>query len=216
MANIAKMEKGAAVKTLNATSMLIAKSAAEMGKQITTHCMDIAMHVQVHRDVTPAEFFLSKLQKLDKETGKNHSVVRTEAIKRWLTDFAFVSFSADKPATLSKDRIKKANAGTKEEPDFKAHNITARANPWNRYTVEPGDMTTPFLIDKATLAALEALAKRREAAIKHEGAFERQTAKAREANVVSSATFDALMAIRDTLKAEAAANEANKKAEKAA
>lgn len=178
-------------KELNATSMELAKSANDLGKQIHSHCINLMLHIEAHRDVSVADFFVGKLAKTDKAGKENHSIIRAEAVKRWLKDFAFVSFG-DKGAKLNKSAYDKAK-GTDE---FKGWNMTARANAWNRYTPEPGAMTAPFDIDAVIDGLIKGLEERREKAIKHEGQYARQTEEARKQNVIDSDRFRTLLALK--------------------
>lgn len=179
-------------KELNATSIQIAKTATELGKAIHMHCLHLMAHIQNNGngDVTVAEIFVRHLSKVDKN-GKRASIVRSEAVQRWLKDFAFVKFSDAKPATLDKKRFNAAKA-----TGFKEHNAKARVMAWNRYVPEPGMINSEFDINAAMISAINSLVERREKVIKAEGQYERQTAEARAKNIVDSEAFQKLLSFK--------------------
>lgn len=187
-------------KILNARSTELAKTVAGLGKEIHVHLLNLMGHVIEHRDVTVCDIFYKAVAKsyTNKATGKEEkaSIVRSEAIKRWLKDFAFVSFSTDKPSTLDSKAYNAANGDS-----FKDHKARARVTVWNRYTPEPNAVTTSFELDSVIDRHINAIFAELEKAQKGEDRYARQTAKAKAGNVFTS---DRLDAIRELRKAEAA------------
>lgn len=177
-------------KELNAASIQIAKSATELGKTIHLHCLALMNHVIEHRDVSVCDVFFKAVAKVDKE-GRKVSVVRSEAIKKWLQKFAFVSFKADKASELAKPAYKVG-----QSDNFKTHKAEAKVQPWNKFTVEPGEVKTSFDIDAEIDRMIEALMNRIDDAQKGEGRFGRQTPAAKAGNKFESDRLAKLVALK--------------------
>jgi hypothetical protein len=194
-------------KELNANSSIIAKSAKSLGSDIHKH--NVALMEYILRilpdgnycgDVTVAARFVSALENVGKDE-KKHSIVRADAIKTWLSDFAFVNFTKDGPKLSSKSAAFKTAAAD----GFKAHMNKARLTAWNKYTVEPGDVTAAFVVDKNIISLIDGLEKRVDAAVTKTGKFARQTEKARAGNVTTSAAFKELLELKARIEASIAA-----------
>lgn len=188
------------LKILNARSLELGASAKTLGVEIHKHCLNIMAHVQTASgDVSAADVLIRALSPVGKDKSKNVGVVRADAVKQWLKDFAFVSFSKDEKtgkvsAKLNKKAFKEAAAD-----DFKAHNRAAKVQPWNKYKPAENEVGA-FDVDKAIQSAFDAIEKKIDEARLGTGKFERQTAEKRAANKLESARLDAF---RDAMKAVA-------------
>lgn len=180
------------VKILNARSLELGKTAKELGKEIHLHCLALMQHVQANSgDISVCKVFLDALSPTDK-AGKNASIVRSEAVKKWLQDFAFLSFEKNEKgrvvAKLAAKKFKEA-----KQDNFAAHNKAARVLTWNKYTPEPAAVKA-FDVDTAIDNALKAIEKSIDEARLGTGRFERQTPEVRAANKLESARLDAIRA----------------------
>ncbi len=187
------------VQILNKRSNEIAKTASAFGKEVQIHLVDLMMHVirggkdgTPSMDVTPAAIFHKAVAKATVVNGKTvrHSVLRSEAIKKWLQDFAFVTFGNDK-VSLNKAAF---NRELKLD-NFKSHIAKAKANPWFKYQPESNATPAAFDIDAAILSMIESIERRQEAAMDPER-ISKQTAKARAGNKFDSPAWHALQALK--------------------
>ncbi len=189
-------------KELNKRSTEIAKSARTIGADVHKHNVLLVKHILrlnadgiANGDVTVAERFVNALTMTDKESGKGISIIRVDAVKRWLSDFGFVNFTKEGAKLSSKSEAFKAA----KADGFKAHIKRAELTAWNKYTVEPGELNAAFLIDKEALASIKSLIEKREKAMLAKGKYDRQTEKARASNVIDSDTFQKLLEMKAEL-----------------
>lgn len=193
------------VQILNKRSNEIAKTASAFGKEVQIHLVDLMMHVirggkdgTPSMDVTPAAIFHKAVAKATEVNGKTvrHSVLRSEAIKKWLQDMAFVIFKNDGTVKCNTSALNKAKAD-----DFKAHIAKAKANPWFKYQPESNATPAAFDIDAAILSMIESIERRQEAAMNPER-ISKQTAKARAGNKFDSPAWHALQALKAMVEPE--------------
>lgn len=184
-----------ASKTLNARSLELSKSAATLGKEIQSHLIDIAKHVAIHGDTSPAVAFLSMMERADKD-GKKNSIIRADAIRNWLADFAFCKFGKDKDTGRMTASVNKKNRAESAEDNHKAHITKARTVIWNKYTPEKESDVGSFDIDEMIDAIIKRVEKTIDDVRLGDGRFKNQTAEKRIGNKLDSERLTALLALK--------------------
>lgn len=173
-------------KSLKIRNTELIKSARSFGTDIHNHLCAVAVHTLTHKDVTVAQHLLVGLfaaSKADKTRG--NSVVRVEAIRAWLANFAAVSWSPKTPekVELNQSRFKTlmqemaAKAVKPEEraksDQMKAAAKDAKANPWNVWQRDNAASWQALDVFKLLEGILKRVDEKVEAAKESESADER-------------------------------------------
>ena len=126
------------LQEINERSTVLAKSAKDLGKDIHSHLMDILYFIVNDAEksptgggnVEPASRFLKLIQNNTGVGGKSvkAAIIRTDAVKAWLEEFAFCRKYSD-------DTGFKFNRAAFEKRDPK-HAFHAAQNPWYKFTPE--------------------------------------------------------------------------------
>lgn len=184
----------ATIKTLNATSDSIAKDIKSLRAGIQTHLVNLAKFALSEAssgNVAPLTRFVRAIQPLDKDSNQSASVIRADAVIKWLEKAAFVRWStlADGKAGFKVNtKAKKAfDKACKDKPETLAiHFKVAASQKWN--VAHKAESYPVFDFDKR----LESLI---EAAEKHAGQFaDPDKKKAHKVNMARVAAIKAAMA----------------------
>lgn len=135
-------------KTIDARSVELAKTVKGLAGEIHSHLMTIARHVtgDGNGDVSVAVNFMNALRQNDR-TGNSVSAIRLNAVKTWLSHFAFVKFSGGEGTEKFSAKLAgKAWEAAKAE-GIANHFKAASSSPWNKYQTEKHESV--FDLDKA-------------------------------------------------------------------
>lgn len=173
-------------KKLNATSILLARSAKDWGVQMHKHLIALTSYVETSKDVSVFDVLIRELSNISTKTKESHSIVRVDAIKTWIEAFGFARIKTDEKTGKKRYALATKAYESASADNFKAHNAKARVTTWNKYTPAPKDLDSAFEIDKVIARHLKAIEDDITNAKTRDGKYKRQTEKARERNVYES------------------------------